>query len=219
MKIVALHSGGLDSTVMVAHLVAQGNEVLSLGINYGQSHARELQQARMCCERMGVERVELNLASALRPVLKGSALTDASVELPEGHYAHESMKATIVPNRNMLLLSIAAAVAIGREFDAVAYAAHDGDHAIYPDCRKEFADSMAHALSLCDWKNMELLRPFVGTDKAGIVALGKAISAPMELTWSCYAGRDKHSGKCGTCVERKEAFDLAGVVDPTEYED
>ena len=218
MKVVALHSGGLDSTVMVAHLIAEGHEVLSLGVNYGQSHARELEAARQACAFMGVERLTIDVASSLRPVLKGSALTDPDVALPEGHYAHESMKATIVPNRNMFLLSIAGSVAVARGAEAVAYAAHDGDHAIYPDCRKEFADAMAEALLLCDWQPIKLLRPFVGIDKTGVASLGKAVSAPMHLTWSCYAGRDKHCGKCGTCCERIEAFELAGVKDPTEYE-
>lgn len=218
MKVVALHSGGLDSTVMVAHLIAEGHEVLSLGVNYGQSHARELEAARQACAFMGVERLTIDVASSLRPVLKGSALTDPDVALPEGHYAHESMKATIVPNRNMFLLSIAGAVAVARGAEAVAYAAHDGDHAIYPDCRAEFADAMAEALLLCDWQPIKLLRPFVGIDKTGVASLGKAVSAPMHLTWSCYAGRDKHCGKCGTCCERIEAFELAGVKDPTEYE-
>lgn len=218
MKVIALHSGGLDSTVMVAHLIAEGHEVLSLGVNYGQSHARELEAARQACAFMGVERLTIDVASSLRPVLKGSALTDPDVALPEGHYAHESMKATIVPNRNMFLLSIAGSVAVARGAEAVAYAAHDGDHAIYPDCRKEFADAMAEALLLCDWQPIKLLRPFVGIDKTGVASLGKAVSAPMHLTWSCYAGRDKHCGKCGTCCERIEAFELAGVKDPTEYE-
>lgn len=218
MKIVALHSGGLDSTVMVAHLVAAGHDVVSLGINYGQSHMCELQAARQSCLHMGIEREELDLAGALRPMLKGSALTDSSVELPEGHYAHESMKATIVPNRNMFLLSLAGAVAIGRGARAVAYAAHNGDHAIYPDCRAEFASAMDAAFALCDWNPLLLLRPFVTMDKAGIATLGNAIKAPMHLTWSCYAGRAKHCGKCGTCVERKEAFAISGVQDPTEYE-
>lgn len=218
MKVVALHSGGLDSTVMVAHLIAEGHEVLSLGVNYGQSHARELEAARQACAFMGVERLTIDVASSLRPVLKGSALTDPDVALPEGHYAHESMKATIVPNRNMFLLSIAGSVAVARGAEAVAYAAHDGDHAIYPDCRKEFADAMAEALLLCDWQPIKLLRPFVGIDKTGVASLGKAVSAPMHLTWSCYAGRDKHCGKCGTCCERIEAFELAGVKDPTDYE-
>lgn len=218
MKTVVLHSGGLDSTALLAHLLRRGDECLSLGVNYGQRHARELAAARAVCERLGVERVEVDLSGALAGLLTGSALTDPSVALPEGHYADLSMKATVVPNRNMLLLAVAGAVAVARRADAVAYAAHSGDHAIYPDCRPEFADAVGAALNLCDWHPVLLLRPLIGLDKAGVVRLGVDAGAPLDLTWSCYAGGERHCGRCGTCYERREAFELAGVQDPTEYE-
>jgi 7-cyano-7-deazaguanine synthase len=218
MKVVVLHSGGLDSTALLATLLAEGHDCLALGVAYGQRHARELEAARAVCERLGVERVEADLSAGLAGLLTGSALTDPSVPLPEGHYAEESMRATVVPNRNMILLAVAGAVASARGCDAVAYAAHDGDHAIYPDCRLEFGNAMGDALALCDWRPLRLLRPFIGTDKAGVVKAGARHGAPLDLTWSCYAGGERHCGRCGTCVERREAFALAGVTDPTEYE-
>jgi 7-cyano-7-deazaguanine synthase len=128
------------------------------------------------------------------------------------------MKLTVVPNRNMLLLSIATAWAISEKADAIYYAAHLGDHAIYPDCRKVFVDKMREAIALADWHSVELFAPFEEQTKADIVRHGVNVSAPMELSWSCYKGGAKHCGKCGTCVERREAFQLAEVQDPTEYE-
>ena len=127
------------------------------------------------------------------------------------------MKSTVVPNRNMIMLSLAAARAIAVGADGVAYAAHSGDHAIYPDCRPEFADAVAAALRICHYTPIELERPFVDMTKADIVRLGAELGVDFSKTWSCYKGGEKHCGKCGTCVERREAFRLAGVPDPTEY--
>ena len=218
MKALVLFSGGLDSTVLAAQLRADGAETRLLSIDYGQRHAKELQQAEMIAEALGLPHRILRLPD-LGPLLGGSSLTDDQVELPEGHYAEESMKATVVPNRNMILLALAGGHALSLGFDTIAYAAHAGDHTIYPDCRPEFADAMETALGLADWEKLSLHRPFVHLSKTDLVKKGAELDAPLHLTWSCYAGREKHCGKCGTCVERKEAFALAKVTDPTEYED
>lgn len=218
MKALVLFSGGLDSTVLAAQLLADGAETRLLSIDYGQRHAKELQQAEKIADALGLPHRILRLPD-LGPLLGGSSLTDDQVELPEGHYAEESMKATVVPNRNMILLALAGGHALSIGFDTIAYAAHAGDHTIYPDCRPEFADAMEKALGLADWQNLNLHRPFVNFSKEELVRKGNELGAPLELTWSCYAGREKHCGKCGTCVERKEAFALAKVEDPTEYED
>lgn len=170
------------------------------------------------CDRLGVDHRVLNL-SGLGALLAGSCLTDQSVPLPEGHYAAESMKATVVPNRNMVLLAIAASWALSLGAERVAYAAHGGDHAIYPDCRPEFAVAMDVVFGVCDWKALSLYAPFLDATKADLVKLGAQLAVPFELTWSCYAGGEKHCGRCGTCVERREAFKLAGVTDPTTYEE
>jgi 7-cyano-7-deazaguanine synthase len=216
MKAVVLFSGGLDSTVLVHHLLQEKADLKLLSIDYGQRHHKEIISSTQIAESLGVPHFVLSLPS-LGQLLGGSALTDQEISLPEGHFAVYSIKATVVPNRNMILLSLAAGHAISLKYDTVAYAAHAGDHTIYPDCRPEFADSMAHALTLADWSSINLLRPFVHWSKADLVRHGKKIGVPFEKTWSCYAGGDVHCGKCGTCVERKEAFELVGLSDPTQY--
>ena len=216
MKAVVLFSGGLDSTVLVYDLLNEGADLKLLSIDYGQRHEKELKSSSEIAEYLELKHEILRLPM-LNNLLGGSALTDPSILLPEGHYAEDSMKATVVPNRNMILLSLAAGHAISLQFDTVAYAAHAGDHTIYPDCRPEFATAMDEAFKLCDWNTVSLYRPFVQLSKHDLVRKGKELGVPFEKTWSCYAGNDKHCGKCGTCVERKEAFELVGLLDPTEY--
>ena len=216
MKAVVLFSGGLDSTVVVQQLIHDQASVRLLSINYGQRHKKELSHSSRIATSMNLPHRILDLPD-LAELLSGSSLTDSSVELPEGHYAEESMKSTVVPNRNMILLAMAAGYALSIDFDTVAYAAHAGDHTIYPDCRPVFADAMQNALQLADWKDLRLHRPFVNLTKAELVRIGAKLGAPLHLTWSCYAGEESHCGKCGTCVERKEAFEVAKITDPTEY--
>lgn len=216
MKTVLIYSGGLDSTVLLFHLLGTGDEVHALSVDYGQRHRKELSAAASICAQAGVEHRIADLSS-IRDLLGGSSLTASDIPVPEGHYEEESMKATVVPNRNMIMLSVATGWAISLKADSVTYGAHSGDHAIYPDCRKEFADAMDAAIHLADWHQISLNRPFVGKTKAEIVALGYDLKVPFEQTWSCYKGEDIHCGRCGTCVERKEAFQLAGVDDPTQY--
>ncbi len=219
MKVILTYSGGLDSTVLLYHLLKNLKcEVRCLSVHYGQKHKKELISASLICKHLKVEHQVADL-SHLKVLFAGSSQTSNEVQVPEGHYAEESMKATVVPNRNAVLLSLAGAWAVATKSNAVAYAAHAGDHTIYPDCRKEFADAMGVALSLCDWHKIELLRPFVDKTKAGIVKLGADLKVPFEWTWSCYKGKELHCGKCGTCVERCCAFKQAGVNDLTEYED
>ena len=206
----------MDSTVLLYKLVAEGDEVKTLSIDYGQRHAKEIECARSLSESLGVEHRVADLRS-LTELLGGSALTSSEIEVPEGHYAEDNMKATVVPNRNMILLSVAAGWAISSKFVRIAYAAHAGDHAVYPDCRTEFADALNAAIGLADWHEVSLYRPFVGITKADVVKLGTELNVPFERTWSCYKGLDLHCGRCGTCVERREAFHLADVPDPTSY--
>jgi 7-cyano-7-deazaguanine synthase len=153
-------------------------------------------------------------------IFKGaeSSQTNARVAVPKGHYEDASMRTTVVPNRNMILLSLAGAVAEGWNAQCIAYAAHAGDHAIYPDCRPEFVMHLNQALRTGTYNGVELYTPFVQLRKEEIVVRGKQLRAPFHLTYSCYEGRPRHCGACGTCTERREAFRLAGVTDPTEYE-
>jgi 7-cyano-7-deazaguanine synthase len=216
MKTVLLFSGGLDSTTALYWLKDRGDEIQCLSINYGQRHKKELMAARQIAQRLDVPFHILDL-SAARFLLSGNSQT-SDIEVPEGHYTEESMKLTVVPNRNMIMLSMAIGWAVSLKFDTVTYAAHSGDHAIYPDCRKEFVEAMQRAAQLCDWHRLEVSAPFVDLSKQDIVRLGTDLRVPFELTWSCYKGEDLHCGKCGTCVERKEAFELAGHMDPTRYQ-
>lgn len=217
-KSIVVYSGGLDSTVLLAKLVAEGREVKALSVDYGQRHRRELEAAAKVCALLGVEHRVADL-SGLKPLLAGSSQTDESVAVPHGHYAEENMKLTVVPNRNMLLLAAAAAWAISLKYDSVAYAAHAGDHAIYPDCREEFVAPLAEALRNADWHEVGLERPFLLYTKAEIVKVGERACAAqaMALSYSCYEGGEEHCGLCGTCQERRVAFRDANVPDRTKY--
>ena len=218
MKALVLFSGGLDSTVLATQMKQEATETRLLSIDYGQRHAKELDHSQKVADHLGLVHEILKLPQ-LGQILGGSSLTDKSITLPEGHYAEESMKSTVVPNRNMILLALAGGHALSIGFDTIAYAAHAGDHTIYPDCRPEFADAMNKALGLADWNDLNLHRPYVEMTKSDLVSLGEELNAPLQLTWSCYAGGEIHCGKCGTCVERKEAFALANIPDPTKYEE
>ncbi|MFM9017546.1 MAG: 7-cyano-7-deazaguanine synthase QueC, partial [Verrucomicrobiota bacterium] len=185
-----IYSGGVDSTVLLAHLLAEGREVHCLSVDYGQRHRRELEAARAICAHYGVDHRLADLR-ALAPLFGSNALT-GGVKVPEGHYEEESMKATVVPNRNMLLISVATAWAVSLKAESVAYGAHGGDHAIYPDCRPEFAEALDRAVRLADWHEVRLERPFVKMDKAAIVRRGAELDVPFSLTWSCYVGGERH---------------------------
>ncbi|MDR2862926.1 MAG: 7-cyano-7-deazaguanine synthase QueC [Puniceicoccales bacterium] len=216
MKTVVVFSGGLDSTVLLAKLVAGGRDCRALTIDYGQRHRREIESARAICALLGVPHRIADLR-ALIPLWGSNSLTDSSVCVEDGHYTEERMKSTVVPGRNLILLSVAAAWAIAEKCDTLAYGAHSGDHAIYPDCRPEFAEAAGHAIALADWHKVTLERPFVSMDKAQIARLGITLNAPLHLSWSCYKGGTLHCGRCGTCIERREAFWNAGIPDPTTY--
>ena len=216
-KTVLIYSGGIDSTVLLYDLLNSGHDVQALSVNYGQRHIKELDCAKSLCNQLNVEHHVADL-TALNPLLSGSSLTSPYVQVPEGHYEDESMKATVVPNRNMILLSIAAGWAMSTGASSVSYAAHSGDRAIYPDCREEFADAMNGVMEIAGWDKVSLNRPFSSLTKADIVKLGDELDVPFEQTWSCYKGGQVHCGVCGTCVERREAFQLAGVTDPTIYD-
>ena len=190
----------------------------AISVNYGQRHQCELSHAEEICRQINVPHTVADL-SKIQSLIAGSSLTSPEIEVAEGHYTEASMKSTIVPNRNMILLSIATGYALSTGAEMVAYAAHGGDHAIYPDCRNEFADAMAEAMRLCDWKTVKLIRPFIDWTKSDIVFRGAQLNVPFEKTWSCYKGGSIHCGRCGTCVERQEAFELSNIEDPTHYAD
>ena len=212
-------SGGLDSSVLSYALKARGIPIKALTVLYGQRHSKEQGAASAIAGKLHIEHKILALPELKQLLGSQCALVNDDLQIPEGHYEDESMQQTVVPNRNMILLSLATAWSVAMECAGVAYAAHSGDHAIYPDCRPEFAEALAAAIALCDDHPQHLLRPFVGLTKAQIVSIGARLGVPFGLTWSCYKGADVHCGRCGTCTERIEAFQLAGVPDPTMYED
>ena len=213
-KCVALLSGGMDSTTLVYYMKDLGLEVYPLVIYYGQKHDKEIEMAYKTCEKLGLR---YQLIDSDLCLIAPSSLTREGLEVPEGHYEDESMKQTVVPNRNMVFLSYATAYAIGIGADQVAYAAHSGDHAIYPDCRPEFIDAMSHAIKLCDYGDIYLNCPFMHLDKSDILEIGLKLGVDYSLTWSCYKGLVEACGKCGTCVERLEAFRKVGKDDPISY--
>lgn len=219
MKTNVICSGGLDS-VSLAHVIAdQGALSRLVSFDYGQRHRKELEFAAACALRLGVPHHLIDMRG-IGTSLTGSALTE-DIDVPDGHYAEETMRITVVPNRNAIMLSIAYGIAAANGDDAVATAVHGGDHFIYPDCRPSFTeafDRMQRA-ALDGYAEVALYTPFVHRTKADIVTEGAKVHTPFAETWSCYKGGALHCGRCGTCVERREAFDLAGIPDPTPYAD
>lgn len=213
MKTVLILSGGMDSATLLYDLVAGGDTVEAIGVNYKQRHGKELSCASDLCRTLGVRFDVLDLSS-LSSFLTGSSQSDPNVPVPFGKYDEPSMKLTVVPNRNMFMLAAAGAVAIARKADRLAYGAHAGDHTIYPDCRPEFVKAMADAFGLCDWHTLGLHAPYIDMTKGDICKRGVELSVPYEKTWTCYVGGDRPCGQCGACTERAEAFEFAGVPDP-----
>jgi 7-cyano-7-deazaguanine synthase len=233
---VAIVSGGLDSVTLVYDLISQGYRPHLLSFNYGQRHQKELTYAAQTAERLGLRHDIVDL-QGLTHLISNSALTSqplsmadgmnedtksqSKIEVPEGHYAEDTMKATVVPNRNMIMLSIAAGVAVNNKYRAIAIGVHGGDHFIYPDCRPEFIYQAAKAI----WSGNDgfhqfrqgshghdesrggvIYAPYIYKSKADIAYRALELGVPLHLTWSCYKGGKNHCGRCGTCVERLEAI-------------
>lgn len=215
---LVLLSGGLDSTTALALRHEHCTARLAVSVRYGQRHARELEAAAKVAAHYGVELRIVDL-TAWGQHLTGSALTDPEVAVPHGQYDSPTMAATVVPNRNATFLMAAAGIAQAVGCTHVVTAVHAGDHPVYSDCRPEFVDAARRTVELGTDGAVTVDAPFVTMSKTAIVARGFDLNAPLDLTWSCYEGRQAHCGQCGTCVERREAFTEAGVTDPTRYEE
>ena len=213
---VIIVSGGLDSITL---LYDKAEEIaLAISFDYGANHnAREIPFARLHCERLGIKHITIPLAF-MHDYFKSSLLSGAG-DIPEGHYADDNMRSTVVPFRNGIMLSIAAGVAESNGLKYVMMANHGGDHTIYPDCRPEFVSAMSEATRLGTYPGIEVLAPYTGITKSDIARHGKALGIDYAETWSCYKGGEHHCGKCGTCRERIEALADAGIEDHTVYDE
>lgn len=253
---VAIFSGGLDSTTLVYDLLNANRVPHLISFNYGQRHKKELDYAKLTADMLGLRHDIIDL-SGITHLISNSALTSPDfiptetqgvfkdgIAVPEGHYAEDNMKATVVPNRNMMMISIASAVAVNNNYQGVFTGVHAGDHFVYPDCRPRFINAVNAAVVLGNagfgpipeqpdnvYPSDFVRAPFSNWSKADIAYRALELQMPFESTWSCYKGGEMHCGKCGTCVERLEAIDQASVrwhnthgssygpVDRTDYDD
>lgn len=208
-------SGGMDSITM---LYEYKNEIaLGISFDYGSKHnAKEIPLAKMHCERLGIKHITIPLAF-MQEYFR-SSLLQGGEDIPEGHYADDNMKSTVVPFRNGIMLSIAIGLAESSGLKKIFIANHGGDHIIYPDCRPDFIEAINKASVAGTYEGITVEAPYTNLTKADIARKGKLLGIDYSETWSCYKGKEKHCGKCGTCIERKEALLLAGVEDKTEYE-
>jgi 7-cyano-7-deazaguanine synthase len=212
---VIILSGGMDSVTLLYD--QQERIALAVSFDYGSKHNdREIPFARLHCERLGIPHIVIPL-DFMTKYFK-SSLLEGGEEIPEGHYADENMKSTVVPFRNGIMLSIAVGIAESNDLRFVMMANHAGDHTIYPDCRPEFVGAMDKAAQAGTWNNVRLLTPYTLLTKAGIAKRGKALGIDYSETWSCYKGGEHHCGTCGTCVERRQALAEAGINDTTVYD-
>lgn len=212
---VIIVSGGMDSIT----LLYERKDEIALGISfdYGSNHnAREIPFARMHCERLGIRHLVINL-SFIHQYFKSSLLSGAD-KIPEGSYDDDNMKSTVVPFRNGIMLSVAVGIAESEGLKKVFIANHGGDHAIYPDCREEFIEAIDAASKAGTYEHVRILAPYTNITKTDIALRGKQLGIDYSETWSCYKGGEVHCGKCGTCVERKQALREAGLEDTTQYE-
>ena len=212
---ILILSGGMDSVTLLYDY--QDRIQLAISFDYGSKHnSCEIPFAQLHCQRLGIEHLVIPLDFMQR--FFQSSLLKGGEEIPEGHYADENMKSTVVPFRNGIMLAIAAGMAESRGLKNVMMANHGGDHAIYPDCRPEFVDAMDRAITAGTYEGVKLLAPYTSLTKTQIALIGKKIGINYAETWSCYKGGVHHCGKCGTCVERREALAEAGIPDTTKYE-
>lgn len=217
MKTVVLCSGGMDSVTALYWARCEHTVVAALSFDYGAKHNHaEIPLAAEHARQAGIRHEVIRLDFVDR--LFSSALLKSGGAIPDGHYEAETMKQTVVPFRNAIMLSIACGVAESAGAEGLVIAAHGGDHSIYPDCREEFMRAMGDAMRHGTYAGVQLLRPFIAMRKGEIAVLGKNLGVDFARTWSCYKGGARHCGRCGTCVERREAFLEAGFADPTEYE-
>ena len=210
-SVLVVYSGGLDSYTLLNKAMKNFDRIEAITFNYGQKHNKEIEYAKSNCVELNIKHEVVNLD--LEKILAGSALV-GDIDIPEGNYDKEKMKQTIVPNRNMIMISVAASLVIKNDIEYLWYAAHSGDHEIYPDCRPEFIDKMAAVLEICDYHKIKFEAPFQNLSKNEIVATGLSMGLDYSKTWTCYEGKEKPCGKCSACLERALSFEANNTEDP-----
>ena len=215
-KAVVIYSGGMDSFTILNRALQDGYDLYALTFDYGQKHKKEIRYAADVCTGLGIPHRVIDI-TAINQLLQSSSLT-SDKEIPEGHYEAANMKSTVVPNRNMILLSLAIGYAVDIGASKVFYGAHSGDHAIYPDCRPDFVHAMNRVAKLANYEPVDIVTPYLNSDKIEILADGLKMGLDYSRTWTCYNGREKACGKCGSCTERLEAFAANNASDPLAYE-
>ncbi|MGO2393262.1 MAG: 7-cyano-7-deazaguanine synthase QueC [Halomonas sp.] len=213
---VVIYSGGMDSYTVLHRALREGLNVHALSFDYGQRHARELDTARQVCNALGLPHQVVDIR-AIHGLIDNSALTNPHQAMPQGDYAENNLRSTVVPNRNMILISLAIAKAVNIGAGRVDYGAHGGDHILYPDCRPEFVDAMNHVAGIANFEPVKLHAPYLSASKADILRDGLAMGLDYRHTWTCYEGRELACGVCGSCTERLTAFAANGVTDPLPY--
>lgn len=214
-KTIAVISGGMDSITMLHQLHAEGHELEAISFNYGQKHSKELELAKENARILNIGHKVIDM-TFLRELVSNSALT-SDMEVPEGHYAGDNMKLTVVPNRNMIMASLAIGYAVNQGFNGIAMGIHSGDHHIYPDCRPEFHSALRTASLVANYEPIEVYAPYLYSDKTEIIKKGLEVGVDYAKTWTCYKGLEKACGVCGSCQERLEAFKNNSIEDPLDY--
>lgn len=213
---ILILSGGMDSTTMLYEYADRIE--LAVSFNYGSNHnAREIACAAENCRRLRIQHLVIPLDFIARYF--NSSLLSGAEAIPEGAYSSENMRSTVVPFRNGIMLAVAAGLAESYGLKHIMVANHLGDHTIYPDCTRAFVDAMSEAVKMGTFPGITILAPYTDITKSDIARRGKKLGLDYSLTYSCYKGGEKHCGKCGTCIERREALRDAGIDDPTVYED
>ncbi|MEG3755296.1 7-cyano-7-deazaguanine synthase QueC [Psychromonas arctica] len=216
-KVVVIYSGGMDSYTVLHKAIEEGLTPFALTFDYGQRHVKEIQIASEVCESLAINHKIIDI-TAINQLIGGSSLTDSSIEVATGDYDNNNMVNTVVPNRNMILLSLAVGYAVSIGAEKVYYGAHSGDHEIYPDCRPIFVEKMNEVAAVANYEKTEIHSPYLKSDKVGILKDGLRMGLDYSKTWTCYNGREKACGECGSCKERLEAFAKNGLSDPISYE-
>ncbi|KPU83274.1 7-cyano-7-deazaguanine synthase [Psychromonas sp. PRT-SC03] len=216
-KVVVIYSGGMDSYTVLHKALEEGLQPFALTFNYGQRHIKEIDVAREVCLSLNVDHKIIDISS-INELIGGSSLTDSSIDVSSGEYQNENMINTVVPNRNMILLSMAIGYAVSIGAEKVYYGAHSGDHEIYPDCRPIFVEKMNAVASVANYEKVSIYSPYLNNDKIGILKDGLRMGLDYSKTWTCYNGREKACGVCASCVERLDAFTKNALIDPLAYE-